>query len=172
MSTTARRNDSPVIGSLSRNCYSGHMKMRRTLILMTIVVLASTQGAAGNDMARAWEAYDGGDYQTARSIWLAQAQDGDSEAMVALAGLAETGADGPADHAEARRLYRSAANLGNADAMQNLGVMLECGIGGPADGREAITWYLQAAKLGRTWADQQMQRLNDEASDSPTPCPN
>jgi TPR repeat protein len=157
LSTTARRNDSPVIRKPDHNCYSDHMKTAAKLL---ICLFLSTPVTAG-DMAGAWEAFDGGDYGKARQLWQVLAKDGNAEAMVALAGMAENGAGQTPDLTLARRYYRAAAVLNNSDGMQNLAVMLECGSGGQQDLVAARNWYTKAASAGKAWAARQLERFSN-----------
>lgn len=170
MSTTARRNDSPVIGPVRHNCYSGHMKIRPAMLLLLLALTMPGAGSA-NEMARAWEAFDGGEYAAARTIWQKLGAEGDDEAMVALAGMANTGAGQPVDRELSRRLYKAAADLGNPDAMQNLAVMLECGLGGPESHPAALIWFERAASAGRSWAARQVERIGGSEPDRESPCP-
>lgn len=140
------------------------------MMLWLLLCQILTVPAAAASMAKAWESFDGGDYRTARRIWQEFADQENTEAMVALAGMAETGVGQQPDPELARAYYRSAARLGNADGMQNLAVMMECGHGGPKDIEAAMTWYARAALSGMPWATRQLARLGSSRGGTSTAC--
>ncbi|WP_417513057.1 tetratricopeptide repeat protein [Minwuia sp.] len=130
----------------------------RTRALMSLLLLLP-QFAAANPMADAMQAFDGGDYATARSIWSELAGNGDPEAMVALASMYQSGAGTQTDRVRARALYAEAAVLGNPDAMQNLVELIEADGSDPHAQERALCWYLMAAGAGKKWARTQAHRL-------------
>lgn len=146
------------------------MKRLARIGLVALTISLAGPALAENRMALAWEAFDAGDYPTARTIWQSLADEDDGEAMVAVAGMAESGAGEPVNLRRARRLYAKATELGNPDAMQNLAVMLECGHGGDADLAQAKALYRKAAINGKSWAANQIQRLESVAGGKGSPC--
>jgi TPR repeat protein len=68
-------------------------------------------------------------------------RDGNTDAMVDLAVMHDTGDGVPMDKAEAASLCRRAADLGLALAMRNLAVMLAKGNGVPMDKAEAARLF-------------------------------
>ncbi|MEX2044277.1 MAG: hypothetical protein WD941_02925, partial [Opitutus sp.] len=77
-----------------------------------------------------------------------RAEQGDAEAMNALANAHATGTGVPQDMGEAIRLYQRAAERGLAAASFNLGMIHELGRGVGADPATAFGHYLKAAELG------------------------
>lgn len=146
------------------------MKFRSSILSLAFLAAACIQPVSAGEMSHAWEAFDGGDYATARMIWRKLAANGDDEAMVALAGMAGNGTGQSRNPGLSRRLYLTAANLGNPDAMQNLAAMMECGRGGPTDLQSALMWYRKAAGKGRAWASRQVRRLAGPEQKSAAPC--
>ena len=141
----------------------------KSAIAACLILMIST-GATADEMAKAWKAFDGGDYRTARQIWEIRASEGDTEAMVALAAMAETGTGQPVDLNRARELYVTAAENGNPDAMQNLAVMLECGRGVPIDVQAALALYNRARLAGKAWSSRQVARITNEIAGVSSPC--
>jgi len=89
-----------------------------------------------------------GDYAEAQRRLRPLADAGDTDAIVALAGLYAEGWGVQRDYASARDALQRAAEQGNADAALGLGRMYEKGWGVPEDTSTARSWYLQAAKQG------------------------
>jgi TPR repeat protein len=111
--------------------------------------------AAAADFQQGCEAFDRGDYATAREAWAPLAEEGEAQAQFRLGCLYAFGQGVPEDPALALRLYRLAAEQGDADAQNNLGGMYAEGMGVAPDLVEAYLWFELAA--GR---DHAMARRN------------
>jgi uncharacterized protein len=114
------------------------------MLLWSTVALADFQSGC--------EAFDRGDYTTAREAWAPLAEAGDANAQFRLGCLYAFGQGVPEDHALALRLYRQAAEQGDADAQNNLGGMYAEGMGVQADPVEAYMWFELAAASGHAMA--------------------
>ncbi len=112
-------------------------------------------GAGGGEdgFARALAAYDSGRYGDAAGTWARLAENGNVDAMAALAGLYRQGLGVPRDAARAAALYRRAGLAGHVIAQANLGEMLAQGIGVPRDPGRAWAWLRRAADGGNAWAE-------------------
>jgi hypothetical protein len=104
-------------------------------------------------------AYDRANYQTAREVWLADAEKGDSEAQNYLGEIYERGLGIAPDYKEAATWYLRAAEQGYAPAQMNLGKLYESGRGVPKDMDKALFWYRQAAGLPNLQPDPALQPL-------------
>jgi len=124
--------------------------------LVAAVLLAGTGGvvATGEDevLARAFAAYDAGDYGEAVTLWRGLADGGNVTAMTALANVLFQGEGLARDPAAAALWYRRAAGLGDAVAQLNLGDMYARGLGVAKDPVEAYFWLGLAAGQGNAWA--------------------
>lgn len=119
----------------------------RALIAMLASILVA--GVATADvMEQAYRAYSDGDYQRARELWLARAEQGDTAAQINLGALYERGLGVERDQAQALEWYRRAAESGDADAQYQVGLMHELGLGVESDIHEAEHWYQQAIDQG------------------------
>ena len=112
-------------------------------------------GAEGAEdgFARALAAYDSGRYGDAAGTWARLAENGNVDAMAALAGLYRQGLGVPRDAGRAAALYRRAGLAGHVIAQANLGEMLAQGIGVPRDPGRAWAWLRRAADGGNAWAE-------------------
>jgi hypothetical protein len=108
--------------------------------------------------------YDRANYQTARAVWLAQAEQGDPVAQNYLGEIYERGLGIEPDYAEARRWYALAAEQGNSAAQFNLGKLYETGLGVQADPEQALAWYRTAAGLPDLAPAPAMQPLPEDAT--------
>ncbi len=99
-------------------------------------------------IGEAWQAYDRGDYATARALFAPLVADGDPEAQYALGSMAANGLGGPLDFAEAARLFSDAASMGHADAASALGYQYDFGLGLPLNRDLAEYWYKKSADGG------------------------
>ena len=110
-------------------------------------------GGAEDGFARALAAYDSGRYGDAAGTWARLAENGNVDAMAALAGLYRQGLGVPRDAGRAAALYRRAGLAGHVIAQANLGEMLAQGIGVPRDPGRAWAWLRRAADGGNAWAE-------------------
>jgi len=117
------------------------------------LALAQTTGESVDDIMpgsidEAWDAYDRGDYATARDLFGPLAAGGDPEAQYALGSMAANGLGGPLDYAEAARLFGDAASMGHAEAASALGYHYDFGLGVPLNRDLAEYWYTRSADGG------------------------
>jgi hypothetical protein len=124
----------------------------RIALLTAIVLTGATPARA--DFAAGAAAYDAGDYTAAFREWEPLAQQGDTEAMVAVAELYRA-----TNASTAFRWYRRAARAGNAVAGMNLAEMYLKGRGTETDRIAAYIWFTRAADLGKSWAREQRDKL-------------
>ena len=73
---------------------------------------------------------------------------GNAEAALNLAGMAETGRGVPQDYKRAAELYQIAADAGIVQAQAALGKLYANGEGVPQDNKKAIFWLTKAAEEG------------------------
>ena len=118
-------------------------------------------GAEGGEdaFARALAAYDSGRYGDAAGTWARLAEDGNVDAMAALAGLYRQGLGVPRDAARAAALYRRAGLAGHVMSQANLGEMLSKGEGISHSEILAFSWFRLAAEGGNAWAGQKAAEI-------------
>jgi TPR repeat protein len=123
----------------------GRMVRAAALAVLVPAFWAAPAGSA--DIADGFAAYQAGQYEQARDIWLILAEGGDPVAQYNLGKLFEFGGgDLRQDYVQAARWYREAAAQGVAAASNNLGLMHAQGRGVPRDtARAAELWQMAAA---------------------------
>lgn len=94
-------------------------------------------------------------------LFVAAADQGDTEAMRHLASMYEAGLGVPKDLGEALRLLLVAADQGDPQAQFLAAERLEQGMGTSADLAEAERWYRLAAEQGHREAKQALKRLGN-----------
>lgn len=87
-------------------------------------------------------------YETALPLLIAEAEAGDTSAMLMLGNSAAKGREALPDYAEARRWFLMAAKKGQTDAMIALGNLAKLGKGTDVDIDEARSWYQRALDAG------------------------
>ncbi len=92
-------------------------------------------------------AYDRSNYQTARKVWLATAQQGDKKSQNYLGEIYEKGLGTAPDYKTAAKWYELSAKQGFAAAQINIGKLYEAGLGVAKDMTKALYWYRQASGL-------------------------
>ncbi|HEY0626917.1 MAG TPA: tetratricopeptide repeat protein [Allosphingosinicella sp.] len=110
------------------------------------------------NLLKALEAYEKGDFAAAAELGQSAAAQGDSGAHQFLGGLYSVGHGVPADPAAAVKWYSLAAEKGWSEAMNNLGRAYETGQGVPKDPIQALKWYLLASS--RETEDPELVRRN------------
>ena len=105
------------------------------------------------------EAFDRGEYEKARKIWLPHAHRGDPAAQRNLAHLYRMGLGVPQDFVQAVAWYRLAADSGLARAQANLAIMYLRGQGLEEDPRQAAHWFTAAAANGHVLAQYNLALL-------------
>lgn len=84
---------------------------------------------------------------SALKVWLPAAEEGDTEAQVAVGEIFEKGLGVPPDFEVAALWYEAAALAGSSRAAINLGQLYEQGRGVPQSKEDAAKWYRRAAGL-------------------------
>ena len=136
--------------------------MRRLTLLIVSIWLTFCGPALPSDFATGAAAYDGGRYAEAFATWRALADQGDTRARVAVAGMHRHGEGRAVDFANAAKWYRLAAEDGDPIAQLNYAELLEHGLGTARDRAAALRWYIRAAEQGNEWARDQHRRLAKE----------
>ena len=127
---------------------------------LLFAALAADAGSLAAAMTGdAQSAYDEGQFEEARRIWVPLAEAGDAEAQVRLGLLFDLGQGVPKDLATAFMWYRRAAEAGLAQAQFNVAVMQDSGLVGPRNAVEAARWYTQAAAQGHHRAQYNLAQL-------------
>ena len=121
-------------------------KQLKTTLLSFLLILGSSQvGYAqvsdAEDLDRAVEAYNDGDYATSLKITKPLAQQGNARAQRALAFLYYLGRGVTKDAKEAVKWFRLAAEQGDARAQNMLGFIYENGQGVIQDNVYAHMWF-------------------------------
>jgi len=96
----------------------------------------------------AQEAFRNDQHQLARRVWVALADEGNSEAAYRLGMLYDTGTGVERDSVEAASWYQQAAEGGNLDAQHNLAVAYANGDGVELNISKAMHWWKSAAQRG------------------------
>lgn len=143
--------------------------MRSVILTVSAVGLCASlaTAAVAADFAAGAEAYDGGRYAEAFAEWHTLAQQGETRARIAVAGMYRFGEGRAVDLSAAARWYRLAAKDGDPIAQLNYAELLEHGMGVPRDRAAAWRWYGRAAKQGNAWAADQRDRLGKELNRVP-----
>lgn len=101
------------------------------------------------DMGRqAAEAFRDEEFQLARRLWLALAQQGEHDAAYRLGMLYDTGTGVTRDPSIAANWYQQAARDGHLDAQHNLAVAYANGEGVEMNITQAMYWWKRAAQRG------------------------
>ena len=122
------------------------------LIAAFLVALVAAVPAAA-DYGAGVAAYKAGDYKSALTHFLPDAEAGDSRAQLAIALIYHKGQGVDPDPAEAVKWYRMAAEQGNPTAQNNLGVIYRLGDGVDRNPREAFSWIWMSAMQGYARAE-------------------
>ena len=123
--------------------------MRRSLtalILGGTLLLASGGVGYSQDLEKAWEAYEKGDYATALREYSVLAEQGDANAQFRLGVMYVRGEGVTQDYKEAVKWARKSAEQGHAGGQFNLGVLYDYGSGVTRDYKEAVKWYRKSAE--------------------------
>ena len=118
--------------------------MKLPLLYMIVLTVTAADFKTGLD------AYQRGDFATARAEWTPLAEAGDAHAQYNLGLLLARGQGVEQNHTEAAKWYEKAASQGVPAAQYNLGVMYANGQGVAANPEQAAKWFLKAAEQGVT----------------------
>ena len=127
------------------------------LLIAALAADASSLAVAMTGDAQS--AYDNGQFEEARRIWVPLAEAGDPEAQFRRGLLFDLGQGVPKDLATAYMWYRRAAEAGLAQAQFNVAVMQDSGLVGPRNAVEAARWYTKAAAQGHHRAQYNLAQL-------------
>lgn len=127
--------------------------------LALLLVLAGSLGTAGAEVARGWQAFLDGDYETALKELEPAAEAGDAQAQYYLGVLYDHGEGVLRNYRTAAGWYEKAAAQGHRDAQFNLGLLHYNGAGGAGesgtiarDQKVAARWLAPAAEQGHPMA--------------------
>jgi hypothetical protein len=105
------------------------------------------------------KAFDNGDYETALSLWIPLAENGDVEAQNYLGILYYLGLGVQKDYKKTLKWYELAAKAGHADAQRNYADMINYGRGIQKDNYQAYIWYFAASQQGNEKAESQITAI-------------
>jgi TPR repeat protein len=145
--------------------------MRRTA--KTIPIMAMVLAVAAGQPLRAdyWsavEAYDRGDYGTARKELEPLAAAGDAKSQVRLGLMYREGRGAPRDARTAFSWLLKAAKQGRPDAQFLVGTMYRRGEGAPQDEQAGLAWLRRAAAQGNAKAAEAIARIDGGAAAAPS----
>ena len=126
-----------------------------TIVLLSLLLPnAPAWGSQADDQAvkQAITAYENGEYERAKSIFIPLAETGHPKAITFLGLMYDLGKGFPADTSTACDYYERSANLGNASGMYNLFLCFENGVGRSLNLDKAHEWLVTAAENGMTRA--------------------
>jgi TPR repeat protein len=118
------------------------------LPLAALCLALSFAPAVAQTVEDGFEAYDAGDYATAKTILLPLAEAGDARAMRWIGNMYYFGKGFPENATTACDWYEKAAIKGFATAQSNLGICFGVGHGRPLDPNAEIFWKEKAAAQG------------------------
>ena len=121
------------------------MKLPRTTLTVSLVILATVATAAAEPIEDAGAAHERGQYATALRLLRPLADHGVAEAQRELGFMYYNGEGVPQNYTEAVKWYRLAADQGLPGAQHDLGVMYLTGQGVPQDYVLAHMWFNLAA---------------------------
>ena len=109
-------------------------------------------------------AYDGGDLEVTVEEWTKAADEGDLDAIVALASLHAFGEGVNQNWERAAELYREGAERGHPIAQLNLAEQYRDGLGVNQDLEEALFWFTLSANQGNSYSAIEMNLLVNDLS--------
>lgn len=135
--------------------------IQRIVSLIVVCLLVASISFADHSVAyiQASDAYNQGDYSKAYQLWLAEAQNGSTDAQVMLGGMSAAGKGTLQDFESAAKWFRMAAEAGNVNAQYRLGEMYFKGQGVSQNTEQAYAWFLVAAVNGNRAAKEKRRIL-------------
>jgi len=112
-------------------------------------------------------AFRAGDYATAASDFMEEANMGVAKSQSYLAALYVGGLGVPQDDAKAFAWFRKAAEQGFANAQYSLGYMYREGRGVPRDYGKALEWFRKAARNGQADAQNELATMYERGTGVP-----
>ena len=131
----------------------------------TVALVLAVGVVTGASADVALEAYQSGDFDTARTLWLEQATQGSAAAQFNIGLLHHQGKGGEVDFAEALQWYERAANNGYPRAQFEAAAMYEAGRGTEPDLVRAHMWYSLAADRRYSGARKARRRVAKQLDD-------
>lgn len=137
------------------------------IFLSTLIIFTFFQISACAKETDPKKAFDNGDYETAISLWLPLAENGDADAQNYLGILHYLGLGVTRDYKKTLAWYGRAAKAGHADAQRNYGDMINFGRGIQKDNYQAYKWYFAASQQGNKKAERQLAAIAASGNLSP-----
>lgn len=128
-------------------------------LLPALFALALAAPAPAQTVEDGFKAYDAGDYETAKSIFLPLAEAGDPRAMNTVGLMFAYGRGVEFSAATACDWFERAAELGHSRAQSNIASCFEYGRGRPQIASEAVRWATFSAEQGNVTAQVALVRL-------------
>jgi len=120
----------------------------RSLFLLGMLAIFSSQYSYADTFTDGGDAYKAGDFTTAAKKFLEVAVKGDHRAMYALGSMYAGGQGVDRDYKKAYLWFSKAAKYGRLDAQYKLGLMYNEGLGVPQNYKRAARLYFKPAKKG------------------------
>ncbi len=120
--------------------------MKFLIAVFTICLSVATTSVHAQTVADGWKAYDAGNYEKAKSIFLPLAEAGNVKALNAVGIMYDEGNAYPLDTEQACNWYEKSAKAGYAPAQRNFGICFHEGVGRSLNITMAIHWNELAAK--------------------------
>ena len=140
--------------------------MTKNILTLFVFLIALQISACGKETDPK-KAFESGDYETAFSLWLPLAEEGDADAQNYLGILYYLGFGVQKDYKKSLEWYERAAKAGHADAQRNYGDMINFGRGIQRSNQEAYKWYFAASQQGNKKAARQIEVLAASGNLSP-----
>ena len=135
------------------------------VILFALIMCLGIVGLVLADYQAGVDAYERGDYETARQELAPLVKEGNPKAQFHLGQMHAKGNGVPHNDEEAAELYSKAAEGGNTLAQFVLGLWYEEGRGVPKDKGEAVKWFYKASQQGSDLARYKLSRMFATSTD-------
>ncbi len=120
----------------------------KSVSLSLLLACLAISAQANTEYEVGWNAFQSRNYESARSIWLPLAENGDGDAALGLAIIYENGLATPKDPVTAAKWYQIAADQDIAEAQHDLGIKYFTGLGVERDPNKTYELWKQAAESG------------------------
>lgn len=140
--------------------------MLKTILHLFAIVIFLNLFACGQE-SDPKKAFENGDYEKARLLWLELAEQGDAEAQNYLGIIHYLGLGTSKDYKKANAWYERAAKAGHPDAQRNFADMIHFGRGIKKSNQDAYKWYFAAFQQGNEKAGRQIEVLAASGNLSP-----
>jgi TPR repeat protein len=149
-----------------KNIYNNSRRMINIFFTSFVLFVLLQLSACGKETDPK-KAFDKGDYETAISLWLPLAENGDTDAQNYLGIIYYLGLGTDKDYKKSLEWYERAAKGGHADAQRNYGDMINFGRGTTKNNHEAYKWYFAASQQGNEKAKRQIEVIAASGNLSP-----